>query len=280
MTLIQPSPFDDVTQPPRFEGGYNSVLVRYGQFVKELAGRHQLDSADLNTAVVAALEKARTMNPDLAKKLIPDRVHPAASGQLLMAAELLKAWQAPSTVTDVEIDADSKKVVRQTATRVSNLMKSDKLSWSQLDEALPMPIDVNDPVIMLAVNSSDFLEKLDQQRLKVSGLKTGNYDLLIDGDKVASYTQEELSTGVNLATNQTPMLKQAMEVHKLTLEHNNIHFTRWRQVQVPLATFKSSKVQTASKDLQAALDEEEAEVVNRQRTAAQPKEHSFQLVPQ
>src|ERR1051325_4836058 len=30
ITLIQPSPFDDVTQPPRFEGGYNAVLVRSG----------------------------------------------------------------------------------------------------------------------------------------------------------------------------------------------------------------------------------------------------------
>src|SRR5437773_3751802 len=38
ITVIQPSPFDDVTQPPRFEGGYNAVLVRYSQFVKELAG--------------------------------------------------------------------------------------------------------------------------------------------------------------------------------------------------------------------------------------------------
>jgi len=39
LTLIRPSPFDDVTQPPKFEGGYNQVLVRYGEFVKELAGR-------------------------------------------------------------------------------------------------------------------------------------------------------------------------------------------------------------------------------------------------
>src|SRR5580700_3119274 len=29
ITLIQPSPYDDVTRPPTFEGGYNKVLVRY-----------------------------------------------------------------------------------------------------------------------------------------------------------------------------------------------------------------------------------------------------------
>ena len=38
ITLIQPSPFDDVTRKPNFEGGYNQVLIRYGEFVKD-AGR-------------------------------------------------------------------------------------------------------------------------------------------------------------------------------------------------------------------------------------------------
>src|SRR6266498_1860597 len=56
ITVIQPSPFDDVTQPPRFEGGYNAVLLRYSQFVKELAAREKLSVADLNSPVVAALE--------------------------------------------------------------------------------------------------------------------------------------------------------------------------------------------------------------------------------
>ena len=35
LTLIVPSPYDDVTRPARFEGGYNAVLLRYGEFVKE-----------------------------------------------------------------------------------------------------------------------------------------------------------------------------------------------------------------------------------------------------
>src|SRR5436190_6075578 len=77
-TAIQPSPFDDVTQPPRFEGGYNAVLLRYSQFVKELAERQKLSVADLNSPVVAALEKAKATDAELAKKIIPDRVHPGA----------------------------------------------------------------------------------------------------------------------------------------------------------------------------------------------------------
>ena len=38
-TLIQPSPYDDVTRAPNFEGGYNAVLIRYGEWVKDYAPR-------------------------------------------------------------------------------------------------------------------------------------------------------------------------------------------------------------------------------------------------
>jgi hypothetical protein len=54
-------------------------------------------------------EKAKATDAEQAKKIIPDRVHPGASGHLLMAAELLKSWQAPALVSGVEIDAKAKK---------------------------------------------------------------------------------------------------------------------------------------------------------------------------
>src|SRR6266436_562978 len=58
ITAIIPSPYDDVTRPPSFEGGYNAVLVRYGEFLRQLAQEQNLSIADLNTDVVAALRKA------------------------------------------------------------------------------------------------------------------------------------------------------------------------------------------------------------------------------
>jgi len=102
MTMIQPSPYDDVTRAPGFEGGYNAVLVRYSQFIKELAQRSGFDVADLNTQVVAALVKAKAADEANAQKIVPDRIHPGAPGCLLMAGELLKAWNAPAVVSTVE----------------------------------------------------------------------------------------------------------------------------------------------------------------------------------
>jgi lysophospholipase L1-like esterase len=123
-TAIQPSPYDDVTRAPTFTGGYNAVLVRYGQFLQELARKQSLDLADLNTPVVAALEKAKTIDPAVAAKLVPDRVHPDFAGHLLMAGALLKAWHAPALVTAVEIDAKKKRIVRQENTDAVELEAS------------------------------------------------------------------------------------------------------------------------------------------------------------
>jgi lysophospholipase L1-like esterase len=279
ITVIEPSPFDDVTQPPKFEGGYNAVLLRYSQFVKELAEREKLGVADLNRPVVAALEKAKATDADAAKKIIPDRVHPGPGGHLLMAAELLKSWHAPALVSAVAIDVATGKVTEAKQTRITGLKTGSQISWEQLDKALPMPVDLNDPVVALAVASSDFIQALNQQTLKVTGLSAANYVLKIDGNEAGTFTKEQLAEGINFATLPTPMAKQAAEVHKLTLQHNNIHFQRWRQVQVPLADNKTPKVQAAVKDLMTALDEEEAAVMKQQRTAAQPKPHQFQLVP-
>src|SRR5215471_12641488 len=110
ITVIQPSPYDDVTRPPNIDSGYNNILVRYGQFVKELAEREHLMVADLNAPVVAMLEKAKAADPELAQKIIEDRVHPGPGGHLIMAEALLKSWNGPAAVAAVEIDSAAKRV--------------------------------------------------------------------------------------------------------------------------------------------------------------------------
>ena len=76
--LVEPSPYDDVTRPPLFDDGYNAVLVRYGKFLRDLARAESLSTADLNASVVEELSNANTIDPEGAKKLLPDRVHPGA----------------------------------------------------------------------------------------------------------------------------------------------------------------------------------------------------------
>ncbi len=274
LTLIQPSPFDDVTRPPEFEGGYNSVLVRYGLLVREMAENEKQTVADLNTPVVSALVKARAANADLAKKIIEDRVHPGPGGHLLMAGALLKSWNAPSVVTAVEIAAAPMKVVAQTNTEVRDLRGNGSLEWSQRDMALPVPLDLKDEVMLLALRSSDFLETLDQQTLKVTGLSASKYQLNIDGTDLGVFTKEQLAFGINLAELATPMLKQALEVHDLTLKHNSIHAARWQELLVGLANKSLPHLQAALD----ALEQLESELVTQQRAAAQPAVRHYELI--
>lgn len=274
ITAIQPSPYDDVTYEPRFAGGYNGVLLRYSDFVKTLGAEQGLTVADLNRPVTAMLAKAKAADAALSQKIIPDRVHPGPSGHLIMAAALLKAWNAPAVVSSVTIDAAAKRVSEYANASVVNVGFGGAVTWTQTDDALPMPIDMADPVMALAVKSSDFLESLNRQVVRVTGLPAGLHTLRIDGSEVATRSAADWAAGVNLATLRTPMWEQATRVHALTLKHTGVHQARWRTLQVPLA----HDVNETMNDALAALDKVEAELVAKQRALALPQPHRFELV--
>jgi len=129
--------------------------------------------------------------------------------------------------------------------------------------------------VALALRSSDFVDTLDRQMLRVFGLTAPSYRLRIDGSDAGTFSREQLAAGVNLAAMDTPMLRQSLAVHDLTLKHNNIHFARWRQVQVPLEREELERKAAAM----AALDGLENELIARQRDMAKPRPHSFELAP-
>jgi hypothetical protein len=126
------------------------------------------------------------------------------------------------------------------------------------------------------MQSSDFMEALDREPLTVRGLAAGRYTLKIDGEPAGTFTAAQLAQGINLAELATPMARQAAEVHALTLRHNNVHFARWRQIQVPLEKDYSPHV---SKALEA-LDDLEADIVRQQRATAIPKARHFEVTPE
>ena len=277
ITLIEPSPFDDVTRAPTVEGGYNAVLLKYADAVKKLAAEDGLTVADMNAPVVRVLEKAKAADAKLAEPIIRDRIHPGPGGHLIMAEALLESCHAPAVVSDVTLDAAQVKAGSVEGAEISGLKSTGTgLDWTQTDRALPMPVDTSDPVVRLVLSCSDFVNALDQESLRVTGLASGKYALKIDGESVGTFAAEELSSGINLATLPTPMLKQAQTVYDLTVKHNLIHFARWRMVQVPLEGVQLGEAPAALNQ----LDKLEQELIERQRAAAQPKPHRFDLEQQ
>jgi lysophospholipase L1-like esterase len=277
ITAIQPSPYDDITRSPLFEGGYNNVLLSYGQFVRELSAREALLCADLNTSVVAALRRANQADPSQAQKLIPDRVHPSAPIHLLMAEALLKAWNAPGIVSEVEIDASGPAAQKTIHTAISELSADAGIAWTQLDDSLPMPIETfpSEELLQLALRSSDVLDALNRQTLAVTGLAPGrSYALKIDGQAIVTHSASEWSAGVDLSSVNTPLSKQAVDVLQLIYRHNNLHWSRWHIIQT---SFEIDQPPSMTRAM-AALDTLETEVAAMAHAKAQPKPHRYELV--
>jgi hypothetical protein len=228
------------------------------------------------------LRKADTLAPEEAQKILPDRVHPGFSGHLVMAEQLIKAWGGRPQVSAVNIRVSGGKATVASAqdAHVSDLAKTEgSLQWTELEDALPLPLPQwqtiwNSGPIPLVLKSSDFTEAINEEPLRINGLKPGVYTVKIDGSPVGTFNDGELAAGVNLAILKTPMTEQAEEVYELTVSHCDIHNGRWRTIQVPLA--KDNLAETAP--AMAADDALEAAVIRKRQEVVQPKPHHFEIV--
>jgi lysophospholipase L1-like esterase len=274
LTLLKPSPYDDVTRPAMLPGGYNRVLQQFGTFVGELAAEKHAGVADLNAPVVEALEKTKAKSSSLETLLIPDRIHPGPAIHWIMAESLLKAWNAKPEVTFVRIDAGAKPTATGSNTLVSELDSSaNHLRWTQLDKALPLPLGPleTDPLLQLTLSSSDLITALDMETLRVTSLTPGNYKLQIDDRNVGSFSAEQLAGGINLALLETPMLTQARRLAADTMTKTTLDTQIFELGAKPADEVLPATI----KQLQAAKER----AVARQREDAQPLPHRYELVP-
>jgi lysophospholipase L1-like esterase len=320
IVLIETSPWDDVTQKPSYlsnpnnlPGGYNDTLQHYCQFVRKLGAEHHFMVVDFNSPLVKLMQEAEKADPALAGKIIPGRIHPGASTELAMAQILLKAWNAPATVTNVAINAQSNIVTKSMSTGVSALSASGQgITWTQTDQSLPYPIMTmhstkwpqfppdpfggyppsifwklpplegpeTNPVAQMVVRLTNMYGNLDKEMLKVTGLAAASYSLKIDGKAVGRFTNEQLAQGINLAQYDTPMMEQADKVLTLVWHRVDLRFYGWRAVQVPMRNYMTPDVQQAVDQIIARLAQEQNDLIAQAHAAAQPTEHHYELQPE
>jgi lysophospholipase L1-like esterase len=271
LTLLKPTPFDDVTRAPDALAGYNTTMLRFGGFVGKLAEEQHTLVADLYQPVVDTLAKAKSANAAMSTMLVRDRIHPGSGIQWLLAEAILRAWHATGVVTSVRINSIQAKVVEATNTSVIQLHKStNALTWNQSDHALPLPFapGATDPFLALVLQVSD-LNTLNQELLRVEGLPDAPYELQIDEQIVGAFTSSQLAAGVNLSTWDTPMLTQSRMVAMDTEQKNeieNMRFTLAKDV-------RDANVKETIKALDAAI----SLAIERQHKDAQPIPHRYSL---
>jgi lysophospholipase L1-like esterase len=272
LTLLSPSPYDEVTRVAEFTPGYNTALIRFGDFLAKLAEEKHAQLADLNLPVVEALTKVKASDAPLSIALIRDRVHPGDAIHWVMAGAVLKVWGADPVVTSTAIDFATAKVSASVNTAITKLTRTKtELTWTQTDSALPLPLPPaeTDPMAALAFQVSDFNAQFNLQLLVVQGLAEGNYELQIDGHAIGRWSSPELAKGINLGSLDTPMLAQSRLVALDTEQKNSlerVHFSL-------LADAKDAERSDTLKRLETALPQ----AVQRQRKDAQPVPHRYTL---
>ena len=275
ITLIRPSPYDEITHGTEFPE-YSRVIDDLAQDVSTIAaerrasGDNKLLLADFHQSLVDALQRAKTQTPQLAPLIVPDRIHPAEIGHWIMAAQLLSAWHVDPTVSSLTLNASTVQatdIQRTTATQLTKTAKG--LQWIQTDQALPLPFDFNNAMIPLLLAISD-IAKLDRLILRVQALAPGQYELLIDGKPVSTFSSEELASGINLALYKTPMVDQARDIDSIENQRMQLDQARF----ILSADVKEDATSTMAEDkLRQAQDQLAAEI----RKKLQPSPHKFEL---
>jgi len=185
---------------------------------------------------------------------------------------LARSWGLSPIVSRVSLDGAKAAVLSTQNTQLSALeQKAGSLNWTQTDNALPLPLPLENEMMQFVIDISD-LAAMDQQILQVSSLPEPHYTLKIDGKPIASLSREQLANGVNLALYSTPMENQAKEIDGIEL----------KRAQLDQAKFILTIDEPKSPSPSAALESIEAMgalLLDQQRKASRPRAHSFELVP-
>ncbi len=265
ITLLGTSPYDKVTpgdQPDweqGIEGGYNAVVVRFSAATREIADRRGLVFVDMNEPLVRLLTQMQATNPQLARQLIPDRIHPGSAAGLVMAARLLAAWNAPAAGHTTRVDATG------TAGGVCRVRQ---------ELPLPFPVDRHDELTKVCVESSPELQRWTRDELRVTHLPFGRASLQVDGREVGLFTAEQLAAGIELSGLDTPLASRAAEISTLVQLSNRLRFARWRKLRMPFPDGAPTAVQEAAEELASI----EQELLALQQAAARPTPHVIEIV--
>lgn len=250
--LMTPTVYDGTRHTPWSRTDrYNDVLDRYSEAVKSIAQREGLSVIDLHTVTTEALIQAKKDDP--AYTFAPDGVHPEEDGQLLMAAEILRAWGA--SVGGLELS----KQVSLEQDRTASLSVIAPLPWPE-----PLPSEKLrklKPVIM----------EIGQVILHLTGLPSGKYKIAIDGKDAGEYTSEALSGGITVSLLSGKATDETRALAGLVRKRADLFFLRWRQFEAALATEYQSATRVVS-SLDLLIDEIQ------ERTRMLGAFHKYQLV--
>ena len=277
VVLMTPSPFDARAVPAKLQplsagrfsylkpfADYDAVLGRYGDWLLTLRDQG-IPVVDARAGLVRHLETVRASDPNYV--LSGDGIHPSPAGHWLVTQALLRAWEAPADVDEVEIDLKTSKAVRG---RVSGLTAKDGRIAFVWETKVPMPTDPRWDRRL--AEGERIAERLNRHRLKVTGVAPGRHALSEGERRVGTFTEKELADGVDLtALPELTTNRRAAEVGKLVARRERLLALAW------LTEVGHKRPDTPKGRPLAEARDQAAELEKRIRALAVPPELALRL---
>ncbi|MEP1448966.1 MAG: SGNH/GDSL hydrolase family protein [Paraglaciecola sp.] len=215
VVVITPSIYDQTALfAPVDYYGVNDALRNLSVEVTKLAKDLSVEWVDFHQPMLEINAKLQENDPRTTI-VGTDRVHPGEAGHFVMSYAFLMAKQTDQYVANISIDINANRDNEfQKCPLVGALsLAEDFVEFTCKAEALPFPVSEAQKVALQWV---PFMNKLNQQRLRISGLKPGQYSIQLDQKAIGSFSNTLLSRGINLAAiESTPMYQQALLVKTL-----------------------------------------------------------------
>ena len=225
IVMMGSSPYDEYAKIENNTAfsGKNDVMQRVVALQKKSAEENEWGFFDLNSPMTFINRKYQ--KEDSTFTLCgSDRIHPDNDGHMVMAYLFLKEQgMEENVVADFEVNASKKSVNKSINCEISNIKgNKELLSFDYLAYSLPYPLDTiprgwNSKKSQYdALKYVPFMDEMNNEILKVTELKEGNYRMLIDGVDIGVWSSKDLSQGVNLAAEtRTPQYQQALSIMHL-----------------------------------------------------------------
>jgi lysophospholipase L1-like esterase len=295
--VMTPTMFDHVNlarlmENPNYAGRerspyYNAVLAFYGTWLREVAYQRGLGFVNMWGPLNDLTLMQRKTDPTFT--LIPDSVHPAESGQAVMAVAIVNDL-TPERRSVGRIAASrrgDKWVVNAPNGKVENVEGTPQgLSFVYTAQSLPWVLP---PEAALGFELTKAAHRLSNEQLQVAGLEPGKYEVRIDGTAIGPpVSHVNLGFKLELQANpNTPQYQQALQVAMLNKERNAnaVHPLRdaWRKPKAVwrAETIDQEKLKAAMEELEPKIKELEALAADYEAkiyAAAKPVRRKYEIV--
>ena len=269
-----------------FDGNYNSLMAYYGAWLRETASAQSVPFVNLWGPLNDTTFAARRSQPDFS--LVEDSIHPGAAGQFVMAFSILSASQPERrTVSGVALTRSARGEWsgsrNEKIADISGSEDGTELSFTHLAKALPWVVPAESSTRDLKWGKSTPAQvgydltkaghKLSNEKLRVSGLAPGTYELKIDDQVIGTFSHTVLSIKIELQKYaETPQYQQSLKVAELNRTRNDEAVRPSRDLQTQIKGLRRNK---AKIDFEARFSEVREKIVSLQKKAAAFEEQIY-----